>query len=314
MSSDLPAIMPNAESENPLVPVAPATLELLERAQIDVQIATAKKWGRPELPKIREKIQSFATDEETAERCFYTLKRFDAATKETKLIQGPSVRLAEIAVVCYRNIWAGARTTDNDGRKVTSQGVCWDLENNVRIFSEDIRRIIHKDGRPYSEDMQIMAAKACNAIARRNAIFQVIPMALIAPVYEECKRVAVGDASTMQVKRDKIFKRFYSMGVEQDQILRVLGKESLESVDLEDLGNLIGLGTAIRDHEISIEEAFALPADEEGQAAPVKSRLRDLRDARRVEKIARGEVKDKPKGPEAAKAPEPEKPKDQEKW
>jgi hypothetical protein len=307
MSAELPALVPDAEPENPLVAPAPQVLELLERAQIDTQISTAKRYPRPELDKIQKRMLTFATiDQETAAACFYSLKRFDARTQETKLIQGPSVRLAEIAVVSYENIWAGARITDNDGRKITSQGICWDLERNVRMFAEDIRRITHKDGRPYSEDMQIIAAKAANAIARRNAVFQVIPLALITPVYEEAKRVAVGGAATLQQRRDKVFKRFSSMGVDIESILRVLGKEAVESVDVEDLAFLIGLGTAIRDQEITIEEAFR-PAGEgsdggEGESAPTRGKLRDRLLARRAEKRAAAAAE---KAPEAERSPEP---------
>jgi hypothetical protein len=297
MSTPLPVVP--AESENPLLPLAPHALELIERAQIDTQISTAKKYPRPELPTIRAKILSFATlDEETAEGCFYTLKRLDGRTQETKLIQGPSVRLAEIAVACYGNLRVGARIIDNDGRKVTSQGVCFDLENNVMFSSEVQRRITGRDGRTFSEDMQIVTANAANAIAFRNAVFKVVPLALITPVYEECRKVATGSAATLAQKRDKVFKRFHAMGVDQDRILRVLGKESVESVDLEDLANLIGLGTAIRDREITAEEAFRPPAPEESEPGAPRVKLRDRLAARRAEKRAA-------EAP-AEKAPEPE--------
>jgi hypothetical protein len=298
MSAELPVVAP-APAENLLTPLAPQALELMQRAEIDIQVATAKKYPRPEIKNIRLRMLSYATvDEETAAGCLYTLKRFDARTQETKLIEGPSVRLAEIAVASYGNLRVGARVIDNDGRKVTAQGVCFDLENNVMFSSEVQRRITGRDGRTFSEDLQIVTANAANAIAFRNAVFKVIPLALIVPVYAECKRVATGGAATLVEKRDKVFKRFYAMGVDQDRILGVLGKESIDSVDLEDLAGLIGLGTAIRDREISIEEAFRSPADQEPEAGAPKPKLRDRLAARRAEKRAA-------EAP-AEKAPEPE--------
>jgi hypothetical protein len=250
-----------------------------------MQIATARRYPRPELAKIRARMLSLATiDEETAESCIYTLKRWDAEAKEQKLIQGPSIRLAEILVVCWQHMRAGSRTIDNDGRKVTAQGICYDLENNVMQFSEVSRRITHRDGRPYSEDMQIVTAQACLAIAKRNAIFSVVPFALIKPVYQQIKNVLTGDVSTLQVKRDKIFKRFYAMGVDKERILNVLSKESVESVDMEDLGLLIGLGTSIKDKELTIEQAFSVKteAEPEEETIPAKMKLRDRLAARRA--------------------------------
>jgi len=293
MPAELPALVPDA-SENPLLPVAPAALELMERAHIDVQIATAKRYPRPKIDKIRQNILDYAiVDEETAESCIYTLKRWDAEAKEYKLIQGPSIRLAEILAVCWQNMRAGSRTIDNDGRKITAQGICFDLEKNVVMSQEASRRIVHKDGRPYSEDMQIVTAQAANSVALRNAIFKVVPFATIKPVYEQIKEVALGNASTIQVKRDKIFKRFYAMGVDKERILGVLKKESMETVDLEDLSLLVGLGTAIKDKELTVEEAFQPLPTEEPSGAPVnlKRQLHDRLAQRKAEKAAAREEK-----------------------
>ena len=272
--------------DEPLIPVQSAALEVMERAQIDVMIKTAKLYPRPEIAIIRQRMLSLATiDEETAESCIYTLKRWDKEAKENKLIQGPSIRLAEILTVCWQNLRAGARCVDNDGRKVTAQGLCFDAENNVMMFAEASRRITTKEGRPYSEDMQLATAMACCSIAKRNAVFQVVPFALIKPVYEEIKKVVTGNVSTLVTKRDKLFKRFYALGVEKERILGVIGRESLESVDLEDLALLIGLGTAIKDKEMSIEEAFAQDAEGEEEVTPVAKRhkLRERLKARRTD-------------------------------
>ena len=245
--------------------VSPRALEQMTRAEIDLQISTAKQYPRPELVKIRQKMLSFATlDEETAESCFYTLKRQNVKAGEEKLIQGPSVRLAEIAVACYGNLRAAARVIDNDGRKVTAQGACHDLENNIMFSVEVQRRITTKSGQTFSEDMQIMTGNAANAIAFRNAVFKVIPLALIKPVYEQVRKVATGDQSTLAQKRDKVFKRFATMGVDRERVLAAVEKESTESVDLNDLAMLIGIGTAIKDQEVTIEEAFPLTREATG--------------------------------------------------
>lgn len=287
----MPAEPPPPEefTEGAVLPLAPGALEIMERTQLESMMQFAIDHPRKEIQKFRQQVLSQATvDEETAESCIYTLKRWNAEEKKYVYIQGPSIRLAEFVAGGYQNIRAGARVIDNDGRKVTAQGVCMDLENNVSMSAEVSRKITHKDGRPYSEDMQIVTGQACCAIAKRNAIFAVVPFGLIKPVYEEIKRVVTGNVSTLQVKREKLFKRFYSMGVDKERILRVLGKESIESVDLEDLSLLVGLGTAIKDKEISIEEAFTVSTEEDEEETPParKQKLRDKLLARRAARQA----------------------------
>lgn len=237
--------------------IQPHTLELLQNAEINQQIATAKRYPRPELAKIKKKMLSFATlDEETAGSCFYTLRRSGGNSDESKVIQGPSVRLAEIAVSCYGNLRAASRVIDNDGRSVTAQGVCHDLENNTLVSVEVKRRITNKKGQTYSDDMQIVTGNAANSIAFRNAVFKVIPGAIINSVYEAAKHVAVGDVSTLAAKREKIIKRFNSMGVDTPRILSAVSRVTIEAIDLDDLETLIGLGTAIKGGDTTVEDAF----------------------------------------------------------
>ena len=246
---------PAEESEEVLDIIQPKALELIQRAEIDMQVATARKYPR-DIGVVKKKMLSFATlDEETAEGCFYTLKRKDRDGNQKK-IQGPSVRLAEIAVSCYGNLRAAARIVDNDGKTITSQGICHDLENNTLICVEVRRRITNTKGKTFNEDMQVVTGNAANAIAFRNAVFKVIPGALVKPVYDMAMKVAVGDATTLKTKRDKLFKRFEAMGVDQAQVLHAIEKKTMDAVDLEDIETLIGIGTAIRDGDTTIDQAF----------------------------------------------------------
>src|SRR4030095_13145064 len=73
-------------------------IEAISRAEIDVQIATAKRYPRV-LTQVKQDMLEMATiDEETAAACFYSVPR------GSKNIVGPSIRLAEIAFSCYGNV------------------------------------------------------------------------------------------------------------------------------------------------------------------------------------------------------------------
>ena len=231
--------------------VAPSALEAQERAQCDIQISTAHRFPRPALSAIKEKMKSFATlDEETAEGCFYVLNR------QGKEIRGPSARLAEIAVSCYGNLRAASRVIANDGKMITSQAVCHDLENNVSVSIEVKRRITGRDGKTFSDDMQVVTGNAACSIALRNAVFKVIPMALIRPVYDAARSAAIGDVKTLGARREKAMETFIKMGVTKERVLLAVDKPTVDDIDLAALEILLGLHTAVKDGDISIDEAF----------------------------------------------------------
>lgn len=231
-------------------------LEQMERASIDMQISTAKKYPRS-LAVVKQKMLSFATlDEETAAGCFYTLPARRGG--DGKPLQGPSVRLAEIALATYGHLRAGARVINDDGKVLTAQGVVHDLENNVCISIEVKRRVTTKDGRRFSDDMVVTTGNAACSIALRNATFRVIPLALVKPVYEASKRLAIGDAKSLSQRRSAAVDYFIKMGVPKDRIFSALEVSGIDDITLDHLGILQGYRTAISDKEITIDDAFPL--------------------------------------------------------
>lgn len=244
--------------------VEPSTIELQERASIDVQIATARHYPRS-LSQVKSKMLSFATlDQETAASCFYTLPPRRGG--DGKPIQGPSVRLAEIALASYQHLRAGARVIANDGKNIVAQGVVHDLENNVCVSIERRRRITTKEGRQFSDDMQTVVANAACSIALRDATFRVVPLAIVKPVYEAAKKTAIGDAKTLATRRADCLSHFAKLGISKERVCSAISTRSVEDIGLEHIEILIGYANAIRDGESSIDEIF--PAQPKEPAAP----------------------------------------------
>jgi hypothetical protein len=222
------------------------------RANIDIQVSTAKKYKR-HLPTVLENILFLATqDKETAENCFYALKR------DGKVIRGASIRLAEIISNCYGNIRASARIIANDGKLVTAQGLCWDLENNVAYSVEVRRKITNKDGKPFSEDMQVVTSNAACAIAIRNAVFKCIPLALTSRVQDKIKQVMMGEEKDFATIRKNAVDYFEKQGVGVKNILALFEKRTIEELTREDVFDLRGIATAIKDGDTTIEQAFSV--------------------------------------------------------
>jgi len=234
--------------------VESSALESMERASIDVQIQTAKRFPRS-LSTVKQSMMSFATlDADTAAGCFFTLPGRKGG--DGKPIQGPSIRMAEIALSCYQNLRAGARVISDDGKMITAQGVCHDLQNNVCVSVEVKRRVTTKDGRRYSEDMVAMTGNAACSIALRNACFRVVPLALVKPVYEAAKKTAVGDAKTLVQRRADSLTHFAKLGVPKEKVFAVLEVKNIEDITLEHVETLIGYATAIKDNEVTIDDVF----------------------------------------------------------
>jgi hypothetical protein len=226
----------------------------IERAQIDMQIATARRYPRS-LSKVKSTMLSFATlDEETAAGCFYTLPGKRGG--DGKPLQGPSVRLAEIALSCYQHLRAGSRIIEDDGKFITAQGVVHDLENNVVISIEVKRRVTKTDGTRYSDDMIATTGNAACSIALRNAAFRVIPLALVKPVYEAAKRLAIGDGKSLVQRRSSSIDHFSKMGVSKEEVCKALEVRSVDDIQLEHLEILIGYATAIKDGDVSVDDVF----------------------------------------------------------
>ncbi len=235
--------------------VQPSQLAVIERAQVDIQIETAKKYPRI-LSKVKSRMTEYATlDEDTAASCFYTVPRGG------RNIQGPSIRMAEIAISSFGNLRAETRVVDvipNGPNPVAIvQATVHDLETNTAIRMEKRRRITKKKSKDAPDEDDINnAVNACSAIALRDSVFKVVPLSLVKPVVELAKKVAIGDARSFNAQRLKVVDRLKQMGAKEDFVYAAVGAKRIEDVDEDRLAQLIGLGTSIKNGDITIEEAF----------------------------------------------------------
>lgn len=137
-------------------------LQASNRADIDAQVATAHAYPR-NIQKVLNNIETLATmDRETAEDCFYVLRRKDRNGNDS-VIEGLSVRMAEIIANAWGNLRVATRIVGNDGRMITAQAICHDLETNVAVCKEVKRSIVTKTGNTFSQDMQVVTGNAASS-------------------------------------------------------------------------------------------------------------------------------------------------------
>ena len=251
-------------------------LQALNRAEIDIQIATAKQYPR-DINAVLNKIATYATmDRETAEDCFYVLRREDKQGN-VNVIEGLSVRMAEIIAGAWGNLRVQARIIGNDGRQITAQAICHDLETNFAVSKEVKRSIVTKKGYTFSEDMQVVTGNAACSIALRNAVLTVIPKAVTKRIINEVKQVALGQSIDLEQSRQNVIQYFAKFGVKQEQLFLYLGVKSAQEIDKQKIFELRATANAIKEGTTTVEECFVKPALEAKKEAQAEAKGKDAK-------------------------------------
>ncbi|MCD8313184.1 MAG: hypothetical protein LUC24_03400 [Bacteroidales bacterium] len=242
----------------------------LNKAEVDIQIATAKAYPR-NISDSLNKIATYATmDPDTAADCFYVLRRKNARG-EDNVIEGLSVRMAEIIAGAWGNLRVQTMIIGNDGKTITARAMCHDLETNFAVAQDVKRRITDRSGRTYSEDMQVVTGNAAAAIAFRNAVLRVVPKAVTKRIIEEVKKVAMGQSLDLEQSRQNVLTYFQKVGVTQEQIFAYLGVKSLVEIDKSMIFELRATANAIKEGTTTAYETFIKPVEDAKREAEAKA-------------------------------------------
>lgn len=229
--------------------------EAQERASIDVQVATAKRYPRS-LRRVRDNSIAIVTmTKDTAKSCRYN------KPVGGKTLNGASVHLARIICQQYGNIRVQQRIKSIDAKSIVAEAVAFDMETNYAVCVEARRSIIKKDGTRYDESTIETNAMAIMAIAERNAILKVIPKSIVDVVYDEAFKFAFGDltdSAKLLKERNRLFMKFkdtYAMS--EQEVLAVIGVGTKEAVMAEQVADLTGILQSLKDKEVTKEDLLS---------------------------------------------------------
>lgn len=227
-------------------------VDAVERANVDSQVATAKRYPRDIRRSIDNSVVMATMNQETAQSCNYALPR------DGKPITGPSVHLAKIIVSNWGNMRTEAKVVQITDKQVISRGTCWDLETNVASVFEVRRSIIGKNGQRFSEDMITVTGNAANSIAYRNAVFAVIPKAITDRVYYAAQRFITGDLSDsdklLKVRTGIINNFKNSYGITEEEVVKMCGKQTVNQIGADEISMLMGTIQALKDGDTTVDE------------------------------------------------------------
>ena len=257
--------------------VESGTVALLNKSEIDMQVATAHRYPRS-IKRFRDEASQMVTlNEQVAQECIYSLprKEKDQVTGQwvIKPIEGPSARFGEVIASAWGNCRAGSRIVSDQGDFVTAQGVFHDLERNVAITYEVQRRITNSSGQRYKADMIGVTANAACSIALRNSILKGVPKAFWSDIYDLARQAAIGNVQTLVARRSRALAVLQKMGVQQETVFSFLKIAGIEDITLEHLGILFGITTALKEGDTTPEQAFA--TDGSGEQKPASDQQKD---------------------------------------
>ena len=229
-------------------------MDAIEKANVDVQVATAKQFPRNVTRAIQNSIVMATIDPETAQMMRYALPRGG------KPITGPSVHLAKLIVSNWGNVRAEAKVVQITDSQVVSRGTCWDLENNVATAIEVRRNIKGKGGQRFSDDMITVVGNAANSIAFRNAVFSVIPKAVTDKVYraaQECITGDLSDEAKLLQKRTNCLKFFNDeYGITEEEVIKLCGKQTVNQIKADEIALMLGIYQSLKDGDTTVEEVM----------------------------------------------------------
>lgn len=258
----------------PVVPVSVINQQM--RNLLDVQFEAAMRKPRSIHDFLRKATATAIVDEEVAESCIYRRPvGKDFRTGQQTFAEGMSVRLAEIVAAMYGNLRVETHLVEDTPTRVVVQGIAIDLENNNLQTSQVVEATVTKNGKPYDERMRVVIIKAAQAKARRDAIFMVVPRAIVKPIEKAVRDLLYGSAESLDKRRRRVKGWIDKLGIDTSRVYAALGVNGVEELDAEHLEILTGLRSSIQSGDATIDECFppikvdkfAAAAEEAVQAA-----------------------------------------------
>lgn len=231
-----------------------ASMDRTERANIDIQVSTAKQYPRSISRCVNNAIAIATMDMETARSCGYALPRGG------KPITGPSVHLAKIIAQQYGNLRAESRVVDITDKQIVSRCTAWDLENNNAVSIEVRRSIVGKNGNRFSDDMITVTGNAANSIAYRNAIFALVPKSITDKAYQAAQHLITGDLSYEEQlikRRDSAIKHFNdTYAITEEEVIKLCGKHTINQIRANEMALLFGIAQSLKDGDTTVEDVM----------------------------------------------------------
>jgi hypothetical protein len=234
-----------------------------ERAIAEAQgkIVIAKRFPRNEYLAF-EKAMDACKQPALARAAFYSFKRGG------ETVAGETIRLAEELARCWGNIEYGMRELSNRDGATEMEAFAWDVETGAKSVQQFTVRWIRdtRDGPKPLTDQRDIYEIAANMGARRlrERILSVLPVSLKERAVQQCRQTLAGDATESMAERiQRVVATFGKLGVTTKLLEDHLG-HTLDKCVPEELADLHGIYTAIKDGQAKVSDWFGAKLAEPG--------------------------------------------------
>jgi hypothetical protein len=256
------------------------------RAMHEVQAAffIAKKFPR-------NQDQAFANIMKSCKRQFLAEQAIYAYPRGGKLVEGASIRLAEVLLMNWGNCEAGIREISQSNGMSIAEAYAIDFETNTRIAKifHASHRIGTKNGIKILTEPRDIYLEVANQGARRmrSCILAIVPGDIVDAAMEQCKETLKNGSEPIADRIRKLTIAFDELGVKVEHLEKRLGHKLDSTIDHE-LITLRGIYKSLKDGMASREDFFDL-----GLKNVATNTIEELLDGKSKGKEALKEIKDK---------------------
>lgn len=200
------------------------------------------------------------------------------------LVEGPSIRLAEVLAQNWGNLDYGTIELDRKDGVSTMMAYCWDIETNVRrsqIFTVAHVRDRKAGSKRLTEERDIYEMTANMGSRRvRACILAVIPGDVVDAAIAQCDKTmaAANGDKPMKERISEMVKQFEKFEVTQELIEKFLGHPlTIERVTESEMLRMKKIFIAIQDKVAKAEDYFLMPkSNQPVEANPLRDRVAGL--------------------------------------
>lgn len=258
---------------------APAQLEVEQtRATQEVQAALiiAKRFPRNEADAY-DKIMKACKRPVLAEQAIYKLPI------SGKIMEGPSIRLAEVLIQAWGNAEFGIREISRDNNRSNCEAFCWDKETNIMRKepfivehhiekNETVNNVKRKIKKPVTDPVEIDRLIANRGGRKlRNCILNIIPGDVVDAAVKACRQTMVkGSGEPLSDRVRKAVAAFSELAVSREMIEERLG-HPVDITTAEEVADLLSIYNSLINKQAKRGEFFRVPeaegSDEQDEVA-----------------------------------------------
>jgi hypothetical protein len=241
--------------------------------EVQLSIASAKRFPR-------NTTQAFSDVIETCKRKTFAEKALYAFPKGGKVIEGASIKLAQLMAQSWGNLNFGVREVSKGNGQTVGSAYAWDLQTNTLISQDFIvyhRRHTKAGAYDVTDARELdMMFLAEGSKKLRNCLLRMMPDDLVEEAVQEVKKTLTkGNKEPIQDRVKKLALAFSEFGIKVKHLEENIG-HPLDSIIEDDLVKLRAIYRSIKDGFVRREEFFKIENKKEEEQEVAGEKKSDI--------------------------------------